>query len=360
MPLLLCFIWLLSQMLTDAVVHSAPADLLRGWSKIFLTMAYLATFWILIGASLRRFFFYGIGWASGAILGVIIAPDTYAVDQPWKFGFSIPITLLVLLLASLLAKGRHRWIFPFAMGGIALIDLFSSARSLGLICILAGAYSYFLMTLHASGRRLGGFKKSVVWVMVLTAAAGFYGFYKYSAESGLLSLKDQKKYSEQSEGGNVMLGGRKEILVSMQAVIDSPILGHGSWARDEKYHLLLIQKTLESGGKVGGGGKKGGDESEHLIPTHSFLMGAWVEAGFAGAIFWFYVFFRVVQVLRRAGGGEPFLPVIAFMGMLLLWNILFSPYGADRRFGETYFFVGILMLENVTRVLQAQRLARSV
>ncbi len=350
-PLLLCFIWLLSQMLTDIVVHSAPEDFLRGWSKIFLTMAYLATLWILIGTSLRRFVFYGIGWASGAILGVIVAPDAYAVDQPWKFGFAIPVTLLALLLASLLARGRHRWVFAFTMSTLALIHLFASFRSLGLVCIVAGAYSYFMMTLHASGRRLGGFKKGLVWVIVMAAAAGFYGFYKYSAQSGLLSLKDQKKYSAQSESGNVVLGGRTEILVSIQAVMDSPILGHGSWARDEKYHQLLMEKILESGGKVGGG-KKGDDLQEHLIPEHSFLMGAWVEAGIAGAIFWIYIFSHVIRVLRRATGGEPFLPVIAFVGGLMLWDIPFSPYGADRRFVETYFFVGVLMLGSMTKALR--------
>jgi len=358
LPLLLCFFWLLSQIVTDVIVHSSPDDFIRGWSKIFLTLAYLATFWILIGSSMRRFVFYGLGWSTGAILGTIVAPSEQEVDTPWKFGSAIPTTLLVLILASLLARGRHRWIFPASMICMAMINLFSSARSLGLICVLVGAYSYFLMRLNASGRRLGGMKKSVVWAMVLAAALGFYGFYKYSAQSGLLGRKDQEKYQQQSGQGNVVLGGRHEILASLQAVRDSPIIGHGSWARDETYYQLMVQKVIESGGRMGGG-KKGDKLQEHLIPEHSFVMGAWVEAGLAGAVFWFYVLFQIIRALRRATGGEPFLPVFAFMGILSLWNIPFSPYSAEQRFASTYFFIAMLMLSNMTEALRARRLAGS-
>jgi hypothetical protein len=108
-----------------------------------------------------------------------------------------------------------------------------------------------------------------------------------------------------------------------------------------------------------GGGKKGDKLQEHLIPEHSFVMGAWVEAGLAGAVFWFYVLFQIIRALRRATGGEPFLPVFAFMGILSLWNIPFSPYSAEQRFASTYFFIAMLMLSNMTEALRARRLAGS-
>lgn len=191
-------------------------------------------------------------------------------------------------------------------------------------------------------------------VMAL-AIFGFVHFYEYSAQSGLLSEKDQQKYSEQSSGsGGLLLGGRTESLATVQAVIDSPILGHGSWARDAKYHDIMVLKILESGKKPGY--NMFGD----LIPSHSFLMGAWVEAGIAGAIFWIYIFYQICRSLWRATGGEPFLAVFAFIGMTTMWDILFSPYGAERRFIVTYIFIGMIMLGNMTNSLRAGRLPGSI
>jgi len=354
-PLLLGVVWLFSQMATDVVRSSEPADYLRGWSKLFLTITHLATLWILIRGSLRRYFLYGFGWALGTIAMVLINPNEVAKDQPWKFALATPVTFLVLILATLLVKGTRRWIIPLIMVSMGLVHLFSSLRSLGLICMAAAAYSYFLMKTYTNGKRPGMAKMVGLGLVMALAVFGFVRFYEYAAESGLLNEKDQQKYTEQSSGsGGLLLGGRSESLATVQAVIDSPILGHGSWARDAKYHNLLEQKLLESGKKVTY--NPFGD----LIPTHSFLMGAWVEAGAAGAIFWIYIFCQIFQTLRRASGGEPFLAVFAFIGMAMMWDILFSPYGAERRFVATYVFIGMIMFGDLTDNLRARRLRGSI
>ena len=48
----------------------------------------------------------------------------------------------------------------------------------------------------------------------------------------------QKKYQMEASGKyGVLLGGRTELLASLPAVYDSPILGHGSWAKDRIYYI---------------------------------------------------------------------------------------------------------------------------
>ena len=72
--------------------------------------------------------------------------------------------------------------------------------------------------------------------------------------------------------------------------------------------------------------------NEGLIPTHSHFTGAWLEAGLLGLIFWLVVAWRAGGLLLRgtdvygAAG-----PVVAFLAILFLWDLLFSPFGGERR-----------------------------
>ncbi len=72
--------------------------------------------------------------------------------------------------------------------------------------------------------------------------------YAYLASSGQLGDKAQDKYEAQTRGKfGILAGGRPEVLVSWRAVLDSPILGHGSWAEDSKYSEMLKDLQLEAG-----------------------------------------------------------------------------------------------------------------
>ena len=107
------------------------------------------------------------------------------------------------------------------------------------------------------------------------------------------------------------------------------ILGHGSWARDTKYVALLVEQLEEAGY----------DEQEstalddNVIPSHSYLFGAWVEAGVAGGLFWMYVLWlgmaAVYRTLKKTA--EAHTPLIMFTMVFLTWNVLFSPFGQEHR-----------------------------
>jgi hypothetical protein len=347
--LMLALAWLASQVLTDLIRHSRPDDYLRGWSKIVLTITHFSVIWVALRDSMRRFVLYGIGFSIGGVLAASISPSPEAFDEPWKFGFAVPATLAVIIIATLLSSGRKRSIVLFALVAMSALNLYMNFRSLGLICLATGIYSYFQM--HLGGRRrLGRLQMVVAGAAVLLSIWAFQQMYLYGLEQGWLGQEAQAKYEIQQQGsGGLVLGGRSEILASAQAIIDSPFIGHGSWARDPKYAALMRERKAELGYK------KGWDDQDDLIPTHSHILGAWVEAGVVGAIFWFWLLKLAVSTLLRATGAEPLLPVFAFMAVLLCWDIIFSPYAAERRFVTTYFIAGISMLRSLTARMQYAR-----
>src|SRR5207244_2538246 len=118
--------------------------------------------------------------------------------------------------------------------------------------------------------------------------------YSTLANSGKLGLEAQQHYESQVAAGNLILGGRSEILVSSRAVADSPFLGHGSWARDREYSSLWVLLMRERGVKVAV--VRG---AEDIIPTHSYLLGSWVEHGMFGALFWFVAIIYCTLALVR-------------------------------------------------------------
>ena len=343
MILLLGIGWFISQVITDLIRDTPPVDFLRGWSKIGLTLTHFTTIYLLTYRSRRRFLLFGFGFIAGQLLTLRINPGVFFAASPWKFGYCGPVTLVVFLLTSTLPYFRRRkMLVLLAAVAIALINLFMGARGVALISLLAGIYAFSLR--RAGAVRLRGSRLLFTLGVVLLSGWIFMSFYSYLAQSGELGATAQSQYETQGSGeGGVLLGGRSEILSSAMAIFDSPIIGHGSWARDPKYKFILEERRRELGyARVG-------VMSDDLIPTHSHIFGAWVEAGVMGAVFWFYIFCIVLRIMMKAPGSEPILPICIFVSIAMLWNILFSPYGADMRVVFAYFAAGILLLDQLRR-----------
>jgi hypothetical protein len=332
-------LWLAAQVLTDIIRGSPFEDYSRGWSKILLTLTHFATIALLIRQSQRRLLLYGAGWVLGGILTFFIAPGEYAADLPWKFGLGLPTTILVCLLAGMLA--RRRQIEAVTMlAAIGAINLYLGFRSLGAVCAASAIYSYFQLSPRFAGIRRR--KLQAVWTIAGLAAGVWVisAIYAHGTQSGWFGEAEQEKYALQSSGDvGIVLGGRYDVLGAWVAIIDSPLLGHGSWAKDPMYRAILNDSMAALGYENLGGAFEGDD----VIPSHSYLLGAWVESGIVGAVFWFWVLWLTASGLMRASGREPLFPLFAFMGMWLMWNVLFSPYGTDGRFTATYFVYAMIL-----------------
>lgn len=325
--------WLLSQVVTDVVVGSKFEDLARGWAAIVFTITDFAAILVLVSTP-RRARLFALGLAAAGVLGYFIAPGIYAADYPWKFGFGMPVAFV--LAASLSGSiGKRLPLLPISgfifFGGLNLVLGF---RNLGGISLLTAGYllfSSFTRGQQAAPRR-SLLRVGAGLALLSLAMLSVLQLYDLAASGGWLGADAQATYRAQSGNLGVLIGGRPEILVASQAVIDSPVLGHGSWAKDFTYVNLLAGRLSSFGYEVGAGPSDVG-----LIPTHSYLIGSWVWAGFLGAVFWLGVVRVAVWLLMNLKLLRSELaPLLVFSAMLLLWNIAFSPYGANSRLTACY------------------------
>jgi len=337
-------LWLVAQCITDIVRRTAFADYARGWSNIGITLVNFAVLWTLLYERPRRIVLYGWGLAAGSLLAFFISPSEFSVGDPWKFGISYSVTLAVVLLAS---RRNCRGRLPIALVTvIGIINIYLGSRNTGGACL--GAASYLLAIRYLQRKGTGVFRLKTRVVVTIAAsivlgAVTILWAYKYAAGRGILGESALEKYEHQTSGQyGMLLGGRKELMGSLPAIYDSPILGHGSWARDPIY-LIEARRALAEMGYDDAWDMTSDALEEGYIPSHSYLLGAWVNAGIVGALFWGWFFVSTVKVLMRVyAPNVALLPLTSFIVFSLLWDILFSPYGMTTRIIVPYYFVTMM------------------
>ncbi|MDZ4255622.1 MAG: hypothetical protein U1A72_23890 [Sulfuritalea sp.] len=340
--LLLAGLWLFGQVATDVYRESSFNDYARGWAKITLTIINFSALYLLVDGKPKRLILFIAGMALGSLIKYFLSPSEYAVLYPWKFGYGGSITWLVVLLSVALAgKGRTgRFISLMLILGASGLNIYMGFRSLGGILFVVALY----MMSQVLGRRQNA-RDNRNWQrrgLVVALVSGFalwsaIELYSSAAESGLLGWEAQQHYEGQSSGAyGLILGGRSEAFGSIPAIMDSPVLGHGSWAQNCAYAYLRWE-TAESFGY-----SSIGSDDSCLIPAHSHLLGAWVEAGILGVPFWLWVMFLTGRTLLYTfDNRSKFVPLILFIGFILIWDILFSPFGAAGRFVTPLFIIAM-------------------
>ena len=347
--LVLGSLWLVSQIVTDIVRKSAFADYARGWSMIGLTLIGFVVLYTLLYERPRRLLIYGWGLVAGIVLSFFISPSDATLGSPWKFGFSFSVSLAVFLVISS-EKIHGHW--PITLGAlIGAINIYLGARSQGEICLVAACYLLATRLLNAKGKAGSKVKAGTKLALVTSIALGIAGTawaYQYAASAGILGPDAQDKYEQESSGKfGVLVGGRPDLLGSIPAIYDSPILGHGSWAKDWTYLKAEREALLLLGYKESFGITRE-DYISGAIPAHSYLLQAWVWAGVVGALFWAWVFaFTARAFLRIYPPTAALLPLFSLVALSLLWEILFSPFGELVRIIFPYFMMVVMTLRSV-------------
>lgn len=355
-------LWLVSQIVTDLVVGSEFVDWARGWAAISFTLVNLLAI-LSLASTPRRARIFAAGLATGSILGYVLAPSAYTVVDPWKFGMAGAVGLAVAAAASGSRSARRPWIAITAFAGLGIVNALLLYRSMSGIAFLTSAYLVFAALAFRlptptrqraikpiAGVAFYGVAAVVVYVTLNAAIAanilGDEARARNEAQSGVPTASTAPGDAQPSAGTTTgsnpfgpIVGGRAEFLASTQAIRDSPILGHGSWARDPKYAEIQRRALIEMG--VPGGTAP---TDPNLIPTHSYLLGSWVWAGFAGGLLWLAIALLALRLFASLYTARiDATPLIVFVASWLLWNIAFSPFGNTERIYATYAITTCLL-----------------
>lgn len=337
----LAYLWLCSLVLSDLVRLSAPHDFLRGWAEIgFLVVNLLALEQFRVRGALLPF---ATGFALSYFLDLFISPTEKFAADPTRFGLGGAVALLVCCLLEAAARSRPndlrlwRGTAAVLLSGGGVVYLAGGLRSQAGVMLLA-ATTIFVSSWRSAkpakpttaGRRvIRNALSAGAWIVL--AGLGALTLYGWMADVGALGERSAVQFEHQAAGQyGILIGGRSEVLVGLEAVGRSPWVGHGSWARDEE----LARRVQDV--RVTMGYAAGPPPEYDLIPSHSHIVGAWVEAGVGSVPFWVAVLVLTISNLGRfltdrTGGSNGAGIVGIYAAVTLLWSVPFSPFAAEAR-----------------------------
>jgi hypothetical protein len=334
--IVLGLVWLYGQIATDIYRGTDTHDLARGWANIVFTLIDFAAVFLLLDGRVKRYKLFALGLATGSLFAYLLDPSSDLGD-PWKFGLATPLALVAVLAACSRPVRRVPLLGAVILGAVAAINLERDFRSLALIAALSAIY---LAGIDIFSRRQA-IRHLHVASFVRLAALGiativaFTFLYTHAAQKGWLGHAAAQKYALEAQSPyGIVGGGRPEFRASFHAIIDSPLLGHGSWPKDPRYlkYLVAPGRTLVQLSQQSG-----------LIPTHSYLTGAWVDAGILGIAIWIWAFVLVIRALIRGFAmRDELAPLTAFAAMWLAWAIPFSPYAGIARLFSSFYVLALL------------------
>ena len=254
----------------------------------------------------------------GLLLGVTPTSELY-LTNPWKFGYSFALTLIVLALAR--QTGR-RWLELVAVSGFTVIAAFTDARSAFAILLLTAVIVLWQMRPGHRTRTV-----STAWLVLVV---GFLTLVVYLIAQalildGTLGQETQLRSDAQLQtSGSLVLGGRPEAAATAALMLHQPY-GFGSGTVPSGEDISAAKSGLS---------RIGYDPDNNYvdiymfgghIELHSIVGDLWAWFGIPGLLLTVVL---VAVVLRGIAGriaGGTASAVALYVVIKLFWALPFGP-----------------------------------
>lgn len=266
-------------------------------------------------------------------------------ENPWRFGFAVPATVVLLALAWWC---RRRWVEVLAALALAAVTGAVGGRSMFAMLVLAA----LVVAWQAPPRMLSARTSRVrSGLFLLGAVAALYNLGQSLALEGYLGVSAQQRTLAQvSTAGSVILGGRPEVGATTALIGHEP-WGFGAGSRLNATDLLVAKSGMADLGYDPNNGYVERYMFGGGIELHSFWADLWSDFGVVGAVLGAMILWRLASHLSGAIARRTASALIVYVVAQDVWNLFFSP-----RFGSyTLMVLGVaLVLAPVAR----DRLAR--
>jgi hypothetical protein len=365
--LYLAFLWALVQAISDSINDIVLIQSLKGVGAPLILIFGIAGFSLYFLKDINRIPSFLIGLQLGILFDTTVINKTifFVSNNQWKWAYYGPISTIIIVYTSFFILNRRSvspilltFVSMLVLGIIGLANESRGSLSLVLMYVIYLFFRYSIiqriLSFLNSVRPLGSYVLIVLSCLLLYITSLSLGFVlSQGFFESIMSSKTYEKTAKQSASSlGLLAGGRSEFLVSSKAFLEKPILGHGSWAEDRTgfYRLFRINRAYELGEELDLQTSYAQLQYQlstdvSLIPTHSFLMGALVWGGILAGAFWVYILYWLADTYLRL---HSFVNFYFFNGIILLvWNILFSPFGYSTRFSTAIFISTLLVFAHL-------------
>jgi O-antigen ligase len=315
-------VYLFALIFTDVYRGTPIEDFSRGWSRAIFFVTDLIGLVVLSVGHQRRF----CAWLLGAMLSqliVVLVGSGGQVDMiNWKLGVGEPITMIVIMTTGLRTP---KWTYA-ALMLLGVVNLILDYRSMAAFAVATGVLTYLKLR-RTRGRPLIDLPPLM---LASTAVLIFVGAYV----TNFSFLYSGQELVDRRGASNV--GRAAALNVSAKAILASPLIGYGSWAKNFDLFSNWAYEQEDLGGLIPGDAliNSIADKRDEVLPVHSQILQAGFEAGIGGMIFFVFLFCvcvaRLWRVLMSREWDNEF-AMFAFWAISTLWALLFSPFAGFTR-----------------------------
>lgn len=350
-------LWILGSILSDIGQTTEGLQTSKGILRVLFLGSNLIGLTYLLGSSKSRIMLAWTAVAVSICLAFVLQPNIYARDLPWKFSFGLPISILVALWLSI--RHEERKITVPVLMALAGVHFALGFRSMAVITAVVAIVLVVRRrkTEVSDGKRVVRLRPVVLALLASSLVILLTNVYDQLALDGQLGSAAQQKAAYQADGAfGSIFSSRNEFFLSAASIVDSPIIGGGSYsvASPEAAQSVADLYGLYGYQHVAGA------VAMHAPAYHSELFGLWAENGALALPFWLGVLFlyliSITAVLYRRCQAPVLVAMTATIG---IWDLFFSPFGADRRMWLALSLVTLIAFTKRERSTRAKNIDRN-
>lgn len=326
--------FLISLIVSDVFVNfNSPEDYLRGWATVIFSFIQIV---FLVNAFLKDNKNYVVYLLFSAISFFLFRPEmegSFVLEgNDFKVYFMSGINLLVLLFAYRLGNKNILWV-TFIFLSYSLFCMIADARSNGITYFI----SAILLFLKARNIRFTLDKTLILGIFVLGLSYIMYIIYVNNVISGKIGGLNAQQILGLENPYNpfeLLLEGRKESFFPIYVIMDYPLFGLGSWAKDPTGEYIRLYNYMTD--TI--------NRDESLIPAHSIFFASWLWGGLFGVISITLIYFKIFSMAYKLYAGRFSLALIIILPLLIdqMWHFMFSPIGHMRLTSPFFFALTIV------------------
>ncbi|MFE3999783.1 O-antigen ligase family protein [Nocardioides sp. YIM B13467] len=245
-------------------------------------------------------------------------------EDPWRFGFSMPATMLLLGACLLIRRRPRKRLLAdmTALGILTAVTALSGARSMSAFLIMTA-----VLLLWQHRPRTAKRTTSALLSLVLVGALGF-GLYRAlegAALDGYLGQSAQERTEEQTQAaGSLILGGRPEIGATVALMLHEP-LGYGAGVMATPTDMQAAKQGMSRLGYDPDNGYVEHYMFGSRIEVHSLIGDLWIWFGLAGLVLSGWLLWLATIYLGRSMAHRTGTALGIFLALQLGWNLFFGP-----------------------------------
>ena len=260
-----------------------------------------------------------IWYGAGILLGVSPTSELYA-ENPWRFGYSVALTILLLGITLQL---RRRWLELAAALLLTVVATVTDARSTFAFMLLTVLLVAWQMRPTCPSRG-----KSALRALLGLGALALVVFNVIQAlilEGALGEATQQRTLAQLQETGSLIIGGRPELTATIALMQHQP-WGFGVGIAPNPEDILAAKTGMAAINYDPNNGYVDNYMFGGHVELHSIIGDFWAGFGLPGLLLALIILVLIVRSIGVHVAANTASAVLLYLGIKAVWFMFFGPF----------------------------------